>query len=154
MKVADASRELRFTRAGQAVKFWVGGAVLFAIGVTWVATAVYRAENPELPHPGWALLFFGVSAGALAVAWHLTRHAYLILTPIGLEIFPFFRPAEGMRMVVWQEIVAADAGGEGTWLSLHFNRERSAGMHLSLKPIRKEARSLLVTAVTGRVGRD
>jgi hypothetical protein len=85
------------------------------------------------------------------VARHLTRHAYLILTPMGLEIFPFFRPAKRMQMVFWQEISDAEIDEREKWLTLHFNDERTAGMHLSLSPVRKKLRELLAKAVLGRL---
>ncbi len=117
--------------------------------MTLVATGIYRETNPELPHPAWAIPCVAIASGAFWLARHLAKHAYLILTPMGLEIFPFFRPAKGMQTVMWQEIAAVDV--EEKWLTLHFNEEKTAGMHLSLGPVRKSLRELLVRAVTGRV---
>lgn len=147
--VAEPQKELRFTRSGQAVGFCVAGAVMVGIGVTLLATGYYRAINPAVPHPGWAVPFLLAAVGLFAVARHLTRHAYLILTPLGLEVFPFFRPARGMQLVMWQEIFAAEV--TKMRLTLHFNEEKSAGMHLSLRPVGRKSRSLLAKAVLGRV---
>jgi hypothetical protein len=149
--VAEPQKELRFTRSGQAVGFCVAGAVMTGIAVTLLATGYYRAINPAVPHPAWAIPFMSAAAVLFMVARHLTRHAYLILTPMGLEIFPFFRPSKGMQMVFWQEISAAEIDDRGKWLTLHFNDERTAGMHLSLSPVRKKLRELLAKAVLGRV---
>lgn len=149
--VTEPQKELRFTRSGQAVGFCVAGAVLCGVAVTLVATGYYRPENPELPHPGLAAPCVVLAACAFFLASRLAKHAYLILTPIGLEIFPFFRPAKGMQMIFWQEIRAAEIDGRGKWLTLHFNEERTAGMHLSLSPVRKKLRDLLAKAVLGRV---
>jgi hypothetical protein len=149
--VSEPQKELRFTRSGQATGFCVAGAVLVGIGVTILATGFYRDINPELPHPAWALGTFLLALGAFWTASHLTRHAYLILTPLGLEIFPFFRPAKGMRLLTWQEIAAAEVDQRRKWLTLHFNPDRTAGMHLSLRPVRRKLRGLLATAVLGRV---
>ena len=146
------AKELRFTRAGQAVVFWVLGAVLTAVAVTVVATALYRDINPQLPHPLWALIPLVVAVLAVRLAAGLTRHAYLILTPLGIEIFPFFRPAAGMRLVVWQEIAAAEVNAATTVLTLHHDAAKTSGIHLSLKPIRADRRQLLATAVIGRIG--
>ncbi|MFT4176874.1 MAG: hypothetical protein QM627_09480 [Luteolibacter sp.] len=144
-------KELRFTRSGQAVGFWLAGAVLATAGLTLLATALYREENPFLPHPLWAVvpLFFSGLVAQWAV--RLTRHAYVILTPLGMEIFSFFRPARGMQMISWQEIRGAEVNAGETRLTLHFNEEKTSGIHLSLKPIRKDRRSLLAKAVLGRV---
>ncbi len=151
--VSEPQKELRFTRSGQAVKFCVLGAVLVGIGVTLVATGIYREINPELPHPLWAVPCFIVAAASFWLAVHLAKHAYLILTPMGLEIFPFFRPSKGMQMVMWQEISAAELDAGVTRLTLHFNAEKTAGMHLSLRPVRRSLRKLLAKAITGRAER-
>ncbi len=150
-KIQSPEKELRFTRAGQAVLFSLVAAVCIAISVTLLATAIYRKENPELPHPLWALAPFIFSMVIIRIAIRLTKHAYLILTPLGIEIFPFFRPADGMRLVPWQEIRAVEVDGKNTRLTLHHNAEKTSGIHLSLKPIRKDRRTLLAKAVIGRV---
>lgn len=149
--VAEPEKELRFTRSGQAVQFCVLGAVFAGVAVTLVATGCYREINPDLPHPAWAVPGFVLAAGCFWLAWHLAKHAYLILSPLGLEIFPFFRPSKDMRIVMWQEIVGADVDDRERWLTLHFNAEKTSGMHLSMRPVRRKLRSLLAKAVLGRV---
>lgn len=148
--VSEPQKEIRFTRSGQAVKFCVLGAVLAGIGVTILATAFYRNINPAVPHATWSIPFFLMAAGAFRLAIHLAKHAYLILTPMGLEVFPFFRPSTGMQMVSWQEISSAELNAELTKLTLHYNEDRTAGMHLSLVPVRKDRRELLAKAIKGR----
>lgn len=150
-KIQSPEKELRFTRSGQAAVFWVMAAVLAAGAITLLATSIYRDINPLLPHPAWAILPLALAAGLVRFAMGMTRHAYLILTPLGIEIFPFFRPAEGMRLVTWQEIAAAEVNAKTTRLTLHHNAEKSSGIHLSLTPIRADRRSLLAKAVIGRV---
>ncbi len=149
--IQSPEKELRFTRSGQAALFWVLAAMLAAIGITMVATAFYRDINPEIPHPVWALIPLGLAAGVARLAIGLTRHAYLILTPLGIEIFPFFRPAEGMRLVTWQEVSAAEVDEPATRLTLHHDAAKTSGIHLSLLPIRADRRSLLAKAVLGRL---
>lgn len=144
--------ELRFTRSGQAVLFWVLAAVLAAVAVTLAATSIYRVANPQLPHPAWAILPLGLAGLAARFAASLTRHAYLILTPLGIEIFPFVRPAAGMRLVVWQEVAFAEVNAAATLLTLHHDVAKTSGIHLSLKPIRADRRRLVARAVIGRVG--
>jgi len=151
-RVQAPEKELRFTRSGQAVVFWMIAATLTAVAVTLVATALYRDTNPQLPHPLWALIPLAVAVLAARLAVGLTRHAYLILTPLGLEIFPFVRPAVGMRLVVWQEIATAEVNAATTVLTLHHDTDKTSGIHLSLKPIRADRRQLLAMAVIGRVG--
>lgn len=148
--VQSPEKELRFTRSGQAALFWMISAVCVAAVVTLVATSIYRDINPEVPHPAWALLPLGLALVAARLAVGLTRHAYLILTPLGIEIFPFFRPDRGMRLVVWQEIAAAEVNADHTRLTLHHDAGRTSGIHLSLRPIRADRRMLLAQAVLGR----
>lgn len=151
--VSEPEKELRFTRSGQAAQFCILGAVLAGVAVTIAATGYYRPINPEVPHPAWAIPCFALAGGCFWLARHLTKHAYLILSPLGLEIFPFFRPAKGMQVVMWQEISAADIDERERWLTLHFNAEKTSGMHLSLRPIRRKWRGLLIKAIQGRVQR-
>lgn len=149
--VSEPGKELRFTRSAQAGAFWIAGAVFVAAAVTIVASAFYRAENPALPHPAWALLPLALAAVVLRTAVRLTRHAYLILSPLGIEIFPFFRPASGMRLVSWQEIDSFEVDPAATVLTLHHNAECSSGVHLSLRPIAFPKRALLTQALAGRL---
>lgn len=151
--VHSPENELRFTRSGQGVFFWLLSAVLLVAAITLWATASYRHINPFLPHPAWGFppLVLALLSGRLA--WHLTRHAYLILTPLGIEIFPFFRPARGMQLVTWQEVALVELDDARALLTLHFNPEKTAGIRLSLKPIRPQARGLLAKALTGRAAR-
>ena len=148
--VQSPEKELRFTRSGQAVIFWIASAVLTAVAVTLLATSAYCDVNPQLPHPAWALLPLVLAMVSARLAINLTRHAYLILTPLGIEIFPFFRPADGMRLVVWQEVAAVEVNADATLLTLHHNVEKTSGIHLSLKPVRADRRHLLAKAVVGR----
>ena len=150
-RVKAPDKELRFTRSGQAVLFWLMASVFTAVAFTIAATAIYRDINPELPHPLWALVPMVMAAGAARLAVKLTRHAYLILTPLGIEIFPFFRPAEGMHMVMWQEIHSAEVNENKTLLTLHYNADKTSGIHLSLRPVRYDLRELLGKAVMARV---
>jgi hypothetical protein len=150
-KIQAPEKELRFTRSGQATAFWLAAAVLAAISITLMATSLYRQTNPQLPHPAWALLPLLLAAATVRIALGMTRHAYLILTPLGIEIFPFFRPATGMKLILWQEIHAADVNAKTTQLTLHHDAAKTSGIHLSLHPIRPDRRSLLAKAVVGRL---
>lgn len=150
-KIQSPEQELRFTRSGQAVMFWIVSAMLTAVAVTILATSVYRDINPELPHPSWGVLALLFAVFMAHTAISLTRHAYLILTPLGIEVFPFFRPSSGMRLILWQEVNHAEVNGKLTLLTLHHDAGKTSGIHLSLAPIRAERRSLLAKAVIGRV---
>jgi hypothetical protein len=152
-KIQAPEKELRFTRSGQATAFWIVAAVLVAASITMLATSIYRGVNPELPHPLWAILPLLLAWLAARTAWKLTKHAYVIFTPLGVEIFPFFKPEQTMRLVLWQEIQDAEVNPELTRLTLHHDLEKTSGVHISLRPIRKDRRALLAKAITGRVSR-
>jgi len=149
--IQSPEKELRFTRSGQAVVFWLAAAVLAAVALTLAATSIYREINPQLPHPAWAVPALLASLATARLAMFLTRRAYLILTPLGIEIFPFFRPADGMRLVLWQELHSAEVNVSRSRLTLHHDAAKSSGIHLSLRPIRAENRDLLLKALAGRV---
>lgn len=149
-KVQSPEKELRFTRSGQATHFGLLSAVCASMTLTLVATSLYREVNPELPHPAWALVPLGFAAFSAWLAVRLTRHAYLILSPLGIEIFPFYRPMTEMQLIVWQEVDSAEVNTALTRLTLHRDAEKTSGIHLSLRPIRKDRRELLAKAVIGR----
>jgi hypothetical protein len=149
--IQSPQQELRFTRSGQAAGFWLAAAILAAAALTLAATSFYRGVNPDLPHPAWALAPLMAAIAAARLAWRLTRHAYLILTPLGIEIFPFLRPAAGMQLVVWQEIESMETDAAMKRLTLHRDTAKTSGIHLSLRPVRADRRALLAKAVEGRV---
>lgn len=151
--IQSPEKELRFTRSGQAVVFWIASAVLTAVAVTLLASSIYRHEVPKLPHPLWALLPLASAWFSARLAVRMTKHAYLIFTPLGIEIFPLIRPESTMRLVLWQEIQAAETDDGLTRLTLHHDAGKTAGIHISLAPIRKDRRVLLAKAITGRLSR-
>ena len=149
MPVAEPTKELRFTRAGQAVAFWIAAASCIMAGLVFFLLIPYRPDHPVLPHPAWGFVPIALALGLIRIAWHCTRHAYILLSPIGVEVFPFFRPAANMQVIPWQQIAAADI--DDAMLTLHFSAEKTAGIHLSLSPIAKDRRELLAKAITGRL---
>lgn len=148
MAVAESHKELRFTRAGQATGLAIATSMLVITAVLFFGLARYRPDNPQLPHPAWGVLPLVLAIVSARLAWRCAKHAYLLLTPLGVEIFPFFRPAKGMQVILWSEI--ADAEIDSNRLTLHFTAEKTAGVHLSLSPISRPKRLLLATAIQGR----
>ncbi len=151
--VQSPEKELRFTRAGQAVGFWIAAAVFSCIAVAAAVILVYLKPQTGslLPRLPWVVVPLLLAWACTRTAIRLTRHAYLIFTPLGIEVFPFFRPAAGMRLVTWQEIADAEVDARFTRLTLHHNAEKSAGIHLSLAPIPRDRRPLLAKAIAGRL---
>jgi hypothetical protein len=56
-----------------------------------------------------------------------------------------------MQLILWQEIDTAEIDAGKKRLTLHFNDEKTSGMHLSMRPVSRKLRSLLAKAVLGRV---
>jgi hypothetical protein len=152
MPVAEPHKELRFTRARQAVPFWIAAAMCLAATLALTVIGSYRHENPDLPHPLWALLPAALAALLIRTALHCTRHAYIILSPLGVEIFPFFQPAKNMQLVPWSQITSAEAGNH--FITLHFDPDQQSGIHLALSPIPPQARPLLQKALLGRLANN
>jgi len=148
MPVAEAHKELRFTRAGQAAVFSVVASVLVMVALVFFLLSPYRADKPELPQPAWGLIPLALAIAGFRVALRCAKHAYLLLTPLGIEIFPFFRPDKGMQLILWSEIAGAEIDSQR--LTLHFTAEKTAGIHLSLAPISPPRRELLAAAIEGR----
>ena len=148
--VAEPHKELRFTRAAQAVPWWIASAVALMAALSLGVISFYRAENPALPHPAWALVPLVISLATARLALHLTRHAYLILSPLGLEVFPFFRPSAGFQLIPWGKIHHLETRGRR--LTLRFDAAETSGIHLSLAPVPSPARPLLIRALEGRSG--
>jgi hypothetical protein len=152
--VQSPEKELRFTRSGQAVVFWLFAAVFTGTAMTLGLSSLYRDINPALPHPAWVLLPLAVAFFLLRLAIRMTRHAYLILTPMGVEIFPLWRPEQGMHLVLWQEIDAVEFDACITQMKLHFDAAKTSGVHVSLRPIRAHLRPAIARAVTGRLAEN
>ena len=140
-------KELRFTRARQAIPFAIGGAV--CLGLAGVLFALSRVPG-DTPMPWqWALLPLLGAWGGFWLARHLTKHAYLLLSPIGIEIFPFYRPSLHMQLISWSEIKDARISEGEKFLTLQYVGCEDAGVVISLAPLSNAARGLLVKAITG-----
>ena len=148
--IAEPEKELRFTRARQAVLFYVVSVVTFAasMGVFILSTQDWGMREPLL-QDWWWLCLPGLLLCYLALRLGLrcTRHAYIILSPLGVEIFPFFKARENLQVIYWSQV--ADAEVKDEQLFLHFTGEKNSGVVVSLKPIPVVRRGLLEKAVLG-----
>ncbi|MFT6864788.1 MAG: hypothetical protein ACJAVK_003358 [Akkermansiaceae bacterium] len=147
-EIVEPHKELRFTRAGQAQAFIVIAAVAFAFALLIGITSF-------MGHPSflwWMPLPLLLVAGLLTrLSARCARHAYIILTPLGVEVFPLFKPEKNLNLVYWSQLDDAEFDEELTTLKLHFNEKNTAGVILSLKPILTEKRPLLQKALQGRL---
>lgn len=145
-EVAEPHKEVRFTRSRQGQLYGVAAAVM--IGVAVVVTTF--ALHPERLLPWWSILPPLALGLVLAkFAHYCTAHAYLIFTPLGVEIFPLWKPQDNLHVVFWSEIATAEVDQEQSQLTLHYNDERTAGVVVALGPIRKPRRELVTRTVEG-----
>jgi hypothetical protein len=152
-EVARPEQELRFTRSRQAMTFLAAGMVIFCLaclvfftGVPVSGIAADQAYHRSL----WAL---PIMVPALSCFWavvHCTRHAYIILTPLGVELFPFWRPSRNMQVIYWPEIRSAGVSGDLRTLTIKL---KSGQIMATLVPITRRARMLLKQAVEGRMAK-
>lgn len=149
--VAEPEKELRFTRARQGYVLLSLSAVLLSTGLTLFATSTAPASPEGLWIPALPCTLLGL--GLIFPALRCIRHAYLILSPLGIEIFPFFRPEKNLQIIYWSEISHAEINAQLTRLIIHTNAERTAGVIASLSPIRKNRRTLLERAISGTMAK-
>lgn len=155
-KPVHPEKELRFTRSHQAVPFWVIATVLACVSAAlFIASSEYL--NPLerrvrlVDSPLWGFLLVVPALFFAWVAVHLTRHAFLILTPLGIEIFPFWKPKRNLQVVYWAEIAKAEVSDDADLLVIRFAGEGDSRIIVSLDPIRLERRLLLKRALEGRM---
>lgn len=127
--------------------FWVVGIVFTLIGAGVGVLSWWQLQHP----PAWwaGLVPLALAAGAFALAWRLTRHAYLLLSPVGVEIFPFWKPVDHFQLLPWSTIAGADFSQDGRWLTLTLAGYEDAKVILTLDPIPRRTLPLLVRAVAG-----
>lgn len=149
--VEEPHKELRFTRGAQATLFAVVAAV--ACGASAAIIILNFISKDPLLSWWWAVLPLLVAALFARLAFRCARHAYIILTPLGIEIFPFFNARENLQVLYWSQIADAEIN-ENQQLVIHFNEEQSAGVVASLTPISPARRILLERAIEGRMDFD
>ena len=149
--VAEPHKELRFTRAGQAQGFYIAGATALAVSIFILITWL-------LGHPSFLwwmpLLPLAAAIALIKLALLCTRHAYLILTPLGVEVFPLWKPEKNLLLMYWTEITDAEIVDDEQILKLHRNTEKTSGVVVTLKPIHKNQWPLLRKAITGRMSEN
>ena len=147
MPSSAATPELRFTRSRQAVVSlaWGLGCLLLSLGI-------FILHYQRFTHPPaffWG--FVPLLPGTLCfwLAWHQLRHPFLVLTRIGIEIYPFFLPARNMHLLLWQQISRSEIISEPPQLILTRADATDAKIFITLAPLVPRQRELLQTALAG-----
>ncbi|MBT8038567.1 MAG: hypothetical protein KJO21_13615 [Verrucomicrobiae bacterium] len=150
MALAEPEKELRFTRAAQAPIFFAAAVLLFAasMAVFILSTQDWGMAGPMLDGWLWLCLPGGLLCYAmLRLGLRCTRHAYIILNPLGIEIFPFFKARQNLQVIYWSQVAEAEVKAGS--LVIHFSEEKTSGVMATLKPIPRRRRPLLESAVEG-----
>lgn len=145
--VSNPEKEIRFTRSQQARNYAVLGAILISVAATLLATVIWGKGSSV--HPLAAVPFLLLAAGVFWLSFHCARHAFIILSPVGIEFFPFVKPSQNFRVWAWSEFHHAEI--IGSQLYLHFNSEETGGAVISLRPLAARSRELLDVAIEGRM---
>ena len=149
--VENPEQELRFTRARQARVFFVFSALLYSGSSAGLIGALlpYPYGAPELLQYWYLLIpLLLVATLSLRVGIHCAKHAYLILTPLGIEIFPLIKPSKNLNLIYWSEINSIEI--QQQVLLIHRNAEKTSGTVISLKPIHTKQLPLLNKAISSR----
>ncbi|MEO1857707.1 MAG: hypothetical protein ABGY95_10155 [Rubritalea sp.] len=153
--VAESHKELRFTRTRQASQFFILTAFLLVLGVaSFVALYVsWGPKDLDFRLYAWFCLTPLIpSYFTLRLAIHCVRYAYILLTPMGVEVFPFFQPEKNLQIIFWQEVDSFDISP--SLLTLHSSPEKTSGTVLTLKPLAPAQISLLRKAIEARTNHN
>ena len=150
--IAEPEKELRFTRGAQAMTFFALAVVVFALTLALfiLSTQDWGMEEPLLT--GWWWVCFPGLFSCYALFWlglYCNRHAYIILSPLGVEVFPFLKASQNLRVVYWSQVADVEFPVGDNQMVLHFTEEKKSGIIASLKPIPGKKRHLLEKAVQG-----
>lgn len=153
--VAEPEKEIRFTRSAQATTFFLLGILctMICIGTLFNEYVNWGPWHIDFKAYWWLSLLALIPAAIFfRIAIHCVRHAYIILTPMGVELFPFWKPQKNLQVIFWSDIDHAEF--KGHTMKLHYNKEETAGIVSSLKPIGKLNYPLLQKAINGRLNND
>ena len=147
MPSSAAIPELRFTRSRQAVVSLACG-----LGCLLLSLGIFILHYQRFTHPPvffWGFIPLPLAALFLWLAWHQLRHPFLILTRIGVEIYPFFLPARNMHLLLWQQISRSEILFDPPRLILTRADATDAKIFITLAPLVPRQRELLQTALAG-----
>ena len=150
-KAERGSQEIRFTRNAQAVHFFVLALIFFCVGIALYCLSLdlWKTQEPLLKRSWYGVLtlpFIGLSVWA---GVHLAKHAYMIFSPIGVEIFPFFYPSKNMQVLYWQEVEDVAITPDGKMLEVTLLSEGENKIFIATEPLRPKSRDLLGKTIDG-----
>jgi hypothetical protein len=145
--------ELRYTRAGQSVAFLAAGILLLSLGAG-LGLLGWHWDDKTMPAPLLPTPWLGVAPVALAAfffwwAGRLVRRPLLVLTPVGIEVYPFIHPDDNMQLVLWAEIDTIEIDAGRRWLVITRSDTAGGKVFVSLRPLTGPSRLMLARAVEG-----
>lgn len=144
--VAREQRELRFTRNAWALWLYFWG-VYLVLGMAMAACMTFR---PRIPFWVEAACWTGGILLAAVCFWLAVvcmRRAYVLLTPLGVEILPLWKPEKRMKVYPWYGIDDWSPRLGGIVLLM----SDGSSDRINLFCMRARQRELLTTALTGRI---
>ena len=151
-KITEPEKELRFTRARQALTFiLLGGAFLCVASWIWISDALVNdsSDSVDLLRIIITLILFSLSLICIWVAVNCVRHAFIILTPLGIELFPFWFPSKNLQVIYWTEIDNALVTED--MKTLQIQCQGGAKVFVALAPITVDRLPYLKRAIEGRM---
>lgn len=151
-EIVEPEKEVRFTRSSQATLFFFLGilCLMVSIGTLFNEFVNWGPTHSDFKAYWWLSLIPLIPAALFfRIGVHCVRHAYIIFTPMGIEIFPFWKPEKNLQVVFWSDIDHADF--VANQMILHYNAEETGGVVTSLYPIGKQNYPLLKKAINGRI---
>ena len=143
---SDQLIELRFTRSRQAMKMLAVGLVFWLASVALMATAYHNFNHQSW---WWAVVPAVPALLFCWLAWSHLRHPYLVLTRVGLEIYPFFLPSRNMNLILWQQIARTEVTTSPPLLTLIRADQADGKIFITLDPLQPTQRRFLSRALEG-----
>jgi hypothetical protein len=151
-KITEPEKELRFTRARQALTFVAFGGIFLCITFwMWFSNTTLNGQaiNEISIRLVITLILFSLSLICFWAAVNCVRHAFIILTPLGIELFPFWFPSKNLQVIYWTEIDNAIVTGD--MKTLEIQCQGGSKVFVALAPITADRLPYLKRAIEGRI---
>ncbi len=145
-------QEIRFTRNGQAIHFFMLGLLLIcvSVGLYLVSLDIWSVtQAPLLDHWRYALIPLPFAALSIWAGIHLAKHAYMIFSPVGIELFPFFFPSRNMEVLYWSEVEDLDLTPDGKMMEVTMLSEGEHKVFVAIAPLTAASQQLLGETIAG-----
>ena len=151
-KITEPEKELRFTRARQGLTFVAFGGIFLCITFwIWFSNTTINGQAIIEISLGLiiTLILFSLSLICIWVAVNCVRHAFIILTPLGIELFPFWFPSKNLHVIYWTQIDNAIVTED--MKTLEIQCQGGGKVFVALAPITVDRLPYLKRAIEGRM---